>query len=63
MDILNAFTGDMFDKIVAEAARLTKRTNKKTLSSREVLFLAHFFTFGTQSDCTSISLPKDACVS
>jgi hypothetical protein len=36
MDIMNAFAEDMFGRIIAEAARLCNRTNKKTLTSREV---------------------------
>ncbi len=36
MAIMDTFAADMFNRITAEAARLCRRTNKQTMSSREV---------------------------
>ncbi|EIE21546.1 hypothetical protein COCSUDRAFT_17575 [Coccomyxa subellipsoidea C-169] len=36
MDIMDAFSADMFNRITLEAARLCRHTNKQTMTSREV---------------------------
>ena len=36
MDVLQSFTADMFERLVVEAARVTTRSGRETLSSREV---------------------------
>jgi len=36
MDVLQSFTADMFERLVAEAARITTKTGQATLTSREV---------------------------
>ena len=36
MAVLQSFTVDMFERLVAEAARATARSGRETLSSREV---------------------------
>lgn len=36
MEVLQSFTADMFERLVAEAARVTTRSGRETLSSREV---------------------------
>ena len=36
MEVLQSFSADMFERLVAEAARITQRTGRQTLSSREV---------------------------
>ena len=36
MSIMNSFVNDIFDKVMAEAAKLTRYNKKATLSSREV---------------------------
>lgn len=36
MQVMNAFAGDMFDKIMKEATKLTQVSKKATLSSREI---------------------------
>ncbi len=36
MCIVNSFIGDIFERIAAEAGRLTEYNNGKTLTSREV---------------------------
>ena len=36
MEVLQSFTADMFERLVAEAARVTTRCGRETLSAREV---------------------------
>ena len=36
MSVMNSFVNDIFDKVMAEAAKLTRYNKKATLSSREV---------------------------
>ena len=36
MSVMNSFVNDIFDKVMGEAAKLTRYNKKATLSSREV---------------------------
>jgi len=36
MSVMNSFVHDVFDKVMAEAAKLTRYNKKATISSREV---------------------------